>query len=127
MDRKYGFWCIGVARSHQRLSSLNSKCGNMYEYLATAQETLYAVTPVHTKGEYTLYHNSVAPGGEWAPVNGNPHFDRMAAWWSAKANGLTIFYKLPEHLSSYHKRWLEHRQELQTLVASESQRSAHRT
>jgi hypothetical protein len=110
-----------------RLSSLNSKRGNMYEYLATAQETLYAVTPVHTKEEYTLYHNSVAPGGEWAPVNGNPHFDRMAAWWSAKANGLTIFYKLPEHLSSYHKRWLEHRQELQTLVASESQRSAHRT
>ena len=97
----------------------------MYEYLAAAQEAWYAVALVHTKEEYTLCYNSVAPGGEWSPMNGNPHFDRMAAWWSAKGNGSTIFYKLQEPLSSYHKHWLECRQELQTLVASETQQSAH--
>ena len=92
-----------------------------------AQQTLYAVKPIHTKEEYTLYHNSVDPGGQWAPVHGNPHFERMATWWSAKVNGSTIFYKLPEHLLSYHKCWLECRQELQTLIASESQRLVHQT
>ena len=46
----------------------------------------------------------------------------MAAWWSGQADGKTIFYKLPEHLSTYHKKWLERRNISQSMVASEPMR-----
>ena len=46
----------------------------------------------------------------------------MAAWWSSQAHRQNVFYKLPEHLSTYYKKWMEKRKEMQSMVASELQR-----
>jgi hypothetical protein len=98
---------------------------NVYAYLAAAQKTRYAVTSVHTSEEFELFNKSVSVGGEWCPQHGTPNFDQMAIWWSSKANGKNIFYKLQEHLSSHHKTWLECRKRRETLVASQEQKRAH--
>ena len=49
----------------------------------------------------------------------------MATGWSSKADGKTIFYKLPEHLAIYHKKWVDRRNISQSIVASEPQRQPH--
>ena len=78
------------------LSKLKGKRNDVYTYLAAAQQTKYAVTPIHTKEEYMLYNDAVSHGGEeWCLQAGKPIFHKMATWWSGKANtGTTIFYKL---------------------------------
>jgi len=92
------------------LSKLKGKCNDVYSYLATAQHTKFTVTPLHTKEEFLLYNNTVSHGGEpWCLQAGKPTFHKMATWWSSKANGKTIFYKLPEHFAIYHKKWVDKR------------------
>jgi hypothetical protein len=108
------------------LSKLKGKRNDVYSYLSAAQQTKYAVTPMHTKEEFKQYNDTVSRGGvEWCPQAGKPNFQKMATWWSGKADGKHIFYKLPEHLSAYHKKWLERRNQSQSLVASEPQRQQH--
>jgi len=108
------------------LSKLKGKCNDVYTYLAAAQQTKFAVTPLHTKEEFTLYNKTVSCGGEgWCPQAGKPVFHKLATWWSSKADGKTIFYKLPEHLLAYHKKWTEGRNWSQSMVASEPQRQPH--
>lgn len=80
---------------------------------------------MHTEDEFNLFHNAVSPGGAWASAHGQPNFDQMAQWWSQKADGKLIFYKLREHLATYYKTWSEHRQEKQTIIASQPQRQPH--
>ena len=46
----------------------------------------------------------------------------MKAWWSAKADGKNIFYKMHEHLESHYKKWTEKKQEKENLVNSLSKR-----
>ena len=105
------------------LSKLKGTRADIYTYLASAQKTKFAVTPLHTNEEFALFNQPVNPGGVWSVSHQHlPHFDRMAAWWSSKSNGKTIFYKLPEYLAGYHKKWLNHRQVKESLVASELQR-----
>ena len=84
--------------------------------LAFAQQTKCAVIPLHTEDEFNLFHSAVSPGGEYAFAHGLPNFDQMVQWWSKKADGKTIFYKLQEHLAAYHKTWSQHRQEKQTML-----------
>ena len=110
-----------------QLSTLKGTRGDVYTYLAAAQNTKFAVTPFHTKEEFQLFHQAVSVGGEWCVPQRQPNFDNMASWWSAKTNGKTIFYKLPEYLSGHYKKWLAKRQEKETLVASEIQRRPHQT
>ena len=93
------------------LSKLTGRRKDVYGFLAHAQQTKYAVTPLHTKEEYDLFHKAVSVGGEWCPAHGKPNFEHMARWWSTKADGKNIFYKLSEHLSTYFKIWSERRQE----------------
>jgi hypothetical protein len=84
------------------------------------------VTPLHTKEEYALYTEVVAWGGEqWCPQSGKPVFHKFSTWWSSQANGINIFYKLPEHLSAHHKQWVESRNKSQALIATEPQRLQH--
>ena len=45
----------------------------------------------------------------------------MAYWWSAHADGKTVFYKLPEHLSTYYTKFSEKRQTRQTMIESQPQ------
>jgi hypothetical protein len=107
------------------LSKLTGKRKDIYAFLAMVQQTKYAVTPLHTEEEFNLFHNAVSPGGQWSSANGQPNFDRMAQWWSEKANRKTIFYKLCEHLAAHYKTWSEHHKEKQTILASQPQRRAH--
>ena len=80
---------------------------DVYSYLAAVQHTKFAVTPLHTKEEYALYTEVVVRGGEkWCSQSGKPVFHKFATWWSSQANGINIFYKLPEHLSAHHKQWV---------------------
>jgi len=103
-------------------SRLKGKRKDVYSYLAAAQHVRFAVTPVHTKNEKQLFHQVISIGGEWSCSKGLPKFDQMAAWWSGKADGILIFYKLPEYLATYYKTWLENRQAVHTMVASSAQR-----
>ena len=105
------------------LSKLKGKRNHVYSYLAAAQGTKFAVTPVHTKDEFKLYNKEVSHGGEeWCPNAGKPVFHKLATWWSSKADGKTIFYKLPEHLAVYHKKWVDRRNRSQSMISSEPQR-----
>ena len=117
---------MNVYPSTLHLSKLKGKRNDVYSYLAAAQHTKFAVTPLHTKEEYALYTKVVARGGEqWCPQSGKPVFHKLATWWSSQANGINIFYKLPEHLSAHHKQWVESRNKSQALIASEQQRLQH--
>jgi hypothetical protein len=108
------------------LSKLKGRHSDVYCYLATAQQTRFAVTPLHTEDEFKLYNDTVSRGGEeWCPQAGKPIFHKMSAWWSSKADGKTIFYKLPEHLTAYHKKWVDRRNQSQSMIASEPQRQQH--
>ena len=73
-----------------------------------------------------MHNDTVSCGGvEWCSHAGKPVFHKLATWWSGKADGKHIFYKLPEHLLVYHKKWLEWKNQSQSLVASEPQRQHH--
>ena len=93
--------------------------------MAHAQNTKYAVTPLHTTEEYDLFHKAVSVGGEWCPSQGKPNFELMARWWSSKADGKHIFYKLSEHLSTYYKIWSDQHQKTQSMIMSKPQRQVH--
>ena len=51
----------------------------------------------------------------------NPQFEKMAYWWSARADGKAVFYKMPEHLSTYYTKFSERRQTKQTMIESQPQ------
>ena len=95
-------------RLHQ--SALSGKRTNLYTYLATAQKTKYTVVPIHTEEEFQLFNSSVSLNGNWFSPNGTPDFEGMAAWWTAKADGKNIFYKMHEHLESHYKKWTDKKQ-----------------
>ncbi|KAF8659808.1 hypothetical protein AX14_007516, partial [Amanita brunnescens Koide BX004] len=114
-----------VHLTNLHLSKLHGKQNDVYAFLANAQGTKYAVAPIHTKDEFDLFNSSVSVGGPMCPARGLPNFDKMACWWSTKADGKTIFYKLREHLAAHYKVWTQCRQEKQTMVASQSVRQAN--
>ncbi|KAJ7637248.1 hypothetical protein DFH06DRAFT_1433264, partial [Mycena polygramma] len=96
------------------LVNLRGARTNRYEFLAAAQDTKFALVPVHTNEEYSLFNRAARSGGESAASNGPPNFNEMAKWWSGKVNGKNIFYKLPEQLQSHYKVWTAVRDELTT-------------
>jgi len=48
---------------------------------------------------------SISLHGDWFSPAQDPDFEAMAAWWSGKAEGKTIFYKMHEHLQNHYKKW----------------------
>ncbi|KAJ7291952.1 hypothetical protein C8J57DRAFT_1458569 [Mycena rebaudengoi] len=109
------------------LSTLKAKRDNIYAYLAHAQKTKFAVTPVHTQDEFDLYHTAMTPGGDFFSLQGKVNFDRMATWWSTQADGKKIFYKLKEDLESHHKVWEGLRRSQDSLLSSREQRRPNRS
>ncbi|KAJ7247258.1 hypothetical protein C8J57DRAFT_1523038 [Mycena rebaudengoi] len=103
-----------------RLSGARS---DRYEYLASAQNTKFAVVPIHTDAEYALFNRTLRAGGKFAPASGSPDFKGMARWWSEKANGKTIFYKLPEQLQAHFKTWTAARDEITTMHITAPERA----
>ena len=57
-----------------QLSTLDGKRTDIYNYLSAAQKTKYAVTPIHTREKYILFHNSVSIGGQWFSSTGVSNF-----------------------------------------------------
>jgi len=109
------------------LSYLSGSRKDVYSYLAAAQSTKYAVVPIHTEEEKRLFCIAIGPGGPWAAARGQPKFDEMVAWWSDKADGKTIFYKLYEHLVTHYKIHKDYEEQRNTLVSSRDQRHANET
>ncbi|KIK69404.1 hypothetical protein GYMLUDRAFT_237207 [Collybiopsis luxurians FD-317 M1] len=104
---------------------LSGKRKDTYTYLAQAQNTRFAVMPLHTEEEMKLFHKAVSVGGEWCPTNKSaPKFDEMITWWSEKALGTQnrIFYKLREHLESAWAVWKSHQDTHSSLIPSVEQR-----
>jgi hypothetical protein len=72
---------MNVYPSKLHPSKLEGRQDGVYSYLAAAQHTKFAVTPLHTKEEYALYTDVVAQGGEqWCPQSGKPVFHKFATW-----------------------------------------------
>jgi hypothetical protein len=57
---------------------LKGKQNDAYTYLAAAQKTLFAVTPLHTKNEFQLFKDSVKNDGPFCASRGQPNFHQMA-------------------------------------------------
>jgi hypothetical protein len=109
----------GPARSETEINplplvNLSGARTNRYDFLATAQDTKFALVPIHTNEEYALFNKAVRPGGKFAASNGPPDFKEMAKWWSGKVNGKKIFFKIPEHLQNHYKVWNAARDEMTT-------------
>ncbi len=103
------------------LSRLSGSRKNIFTFLAHAQNTKYAVVPIYTKSESDMFFKEVSPGGAWLSKDKQPDFAQMAYWWSEKANGTTIFYKLPEHLALHFTVHKNHLFQTETMVASKEQ------
>jgi hypothetical protein len=52
----------------------------------------------------------------------DPDFEAMAAWWSGKADGKTIFYKMHEHLENNYKKWTGKKRENENMMNSLNKR-----
>ena len=75
-----------------------------HQYLATQQNTLVAVLPVHTKAERALFKSLVAdPKGLFAKER-MPSWEAVAAQWSELVDGQDIFYKVSITESIIHVR-----------------------
>ncbi|KAJ7936744.1 hypothetical protein B0H13DRAFT_2303452 [Mycena leptocephala] len=99
------------------LSGARTDC---YGYLASVQDTKFALVPMHTNEEYRLFNKKVR---EFMDTDGQPNFKVMAIWWSTQVNGKTIFFKIPEHLQAHFKTWTAIRSEITTLHATVEQRA----
>jgi len=104
------------------LASLRGKRTNIYEYLAAAQRTKFAVVPMHTAQEFQLFNTSVSLHGDWFSPAQDPDFEAMAAWWSGKADGKTIFYKMHKHLENHYKKWTGKKRETENMMNSINKR-----
>ncbi|SCZ97941.1 BZ3500_MvSof-1268-A1-R1_Chr3-3g06472 [Microbotryum saponariae] len=74
-----------------------------HTWLAKRQGTRFAVLHVHTPTERALYkhilsHLELSTSRDQRAI-------RIAERWNAYANGIDIFYKMPEHISSWESRW----------------------
>jgi hypothetical protein len=74
---------------------------NSYESLSTPQRTLYAVVPVHTKQEILLLKNFLKKHAVLLNTTNPKESIKFAELWNSEANGISIFYKSPEHLRHY--------------------------
>ncbi|THH17937.1 hypothetical protein EUX98_g9038 [Antrodiella citrinella] len=85
----------------------------LHFFLAKLQNTRVAVVPVHTSSERSLFrlmmkeHSDVKCFG----AREQPNWVMFTTAWANRCDGIQIFYKLPEHLKAYYQRWLERRNE----------------
>ena len=68
-------------------------------------EEKIAVFPMHSAQEFQLFNTSVSLHGDWFSPAQDPDFEAMSAWWSGKADGKTMFYKIHEHLENHYRKW----------------------
>jgi hypothetical protein len=99
MKQKYGmdnFQEIEVATKRAKRAIVKSPNG--YVYVASKQQTKYAVVGVHTIEEKILFSKLMADSKR-------TNLKQMTLEFNKRADGKTIFYKLPDHLGSHLKAW----------------------
>lgn len=69
-----------------------------YRYLASQQNTQFAVLPVHTGAEKQVWTALMQASPEYQAAN--PNWTRCAAIWNESADGTTIYYKVIHMLSN---------------------------
>jgi hypothetical protein len=102
------------------LVNLSGARTDRYGYLASAQDTKFALVPIHTNEEYRLFNQEVR---RFMDTSGQPDFKQMTKWWSTQVDGKKIFYKIPEHLQNHFKTWNAMRSEIKTLHGTTEQRA----
>jgi hypothetical protein len=61
--------------------TLETKRVNRYHFLARAQKTKYAVTPMHTDKEFMLFNKELGIGGKFFTLgSGQPNWHKIAQW-----------------------------------------------
>lgn len=78
-----------------------------YVYVAKMQRSKFAVVAVHTLDEIFLFNNLLT---DWKNSNTNNkgnneitiNYEAFALKWNMIANGVSIFYKTPEHIEKYY-------------------------
>ncbi|KAJ7661811.1 hypothetical protein B0H17DRAFT_1144535 [Mycena rosella] len=86
-------------------------------------DTKFAVTPIHTNEEHSLFNKALRPSSAFSAATGAPNFNLMAKWWSERVDGKKIFFKLPEHFQAHFKTWNALRTELTTMQLTERNRA----
>lgn len=116
------------------LTRLSTKPTNLYQYLQLRQRVLYAVLPVHTHMEYSTFKAHIndphfRKGGKTYPPHEqwkNIDFHKFAQFWNVLVHGQSrtvtesnqrLYYKLPLHLETHHKKSLLWKSELSTLAS----------
>lgn len=96
-----------------------SQCSSMYKFLAQSQGTLYAVTAVHTNEEINLYDYIIKNRRDdvyTSSEKDSPDFNLFARIWSEYCTERTsVFYKTPEHISSYYNKMEDRKKYFETV------------
>ena len=104
----YLFLPVGSTAKHKR---------ERYQYLKQRQGTYHAVTPVHTHDEFKKYRYMMRDGDGHRRIT-VLGWDEFARQWNASSryedtgkevDGITVFYKTPEHLKAHHSVWSDRR------------------
>ncbi|KAG6894804.1 hypothetical protein C0992_004572, partial [Termitomyces sp. T32_za158] len=90
-----------------------------HDYLAQRQNTRMAILPIHTQHERGLFRLLMAKSDGPFSGRSEPNWICLAEEWNGHANGSTIFYKLPEHLKTYWKKWQENVNEKNSISINE--------
>ena len=90
-------------------SHANTDVPPSISFVQARQHTRYAVLPIHTSEERSLFRTLVAASFENVPTN-NISWTEVAKQWNAQSSidGKNIFYKYPEYLRSWHRKWVEY-------------------
>ncbi|KAI7872241.1 uncharacterized protein EV154DRAFT_570498 [Mucor mucedo] len=82
-----------------QLPSTKRVRNNRFEYIARKQQAKFAIVPVHSNDEKAIFENMLSCNYESST---EPDWSHFASHWNTSADGVSIFYKTPKHLKSYH-------------------------
>ncbi|KAG0702960.1 hypothetical protein DFH29DRAFT_998915 [Suillus ampliporus] len=88
-----------------------------YEHLGWMQGTRFAVLPVHSREERALFQ-AYAESSLLFSGPQQPDFVALASHMNAHADGVHVFYKLPKHMRTHYKAWLDFSNEKSSVTLS---------
>lgn len=101
----------------RQIGSTTREKHHRYKYVSRYQNAKFAVIAIHTLEEIFQFIQMITQN---CSSNKVPHFDQLAKEWNTKANGITIFYKTPEHIEKYYNHWKEQETAKNTKVIHET-------
>ncbi|KAG2103735.1 uncharacterized protein F5147DRAFT_775862 [Suillus discolor] len=88
-----------------------------YVHLSQMQVTRFAVLPVHSCEERALFQAYAESSPMFAGPQ-QPDFVALASLMNGHADGTHIFYKLPEHIKTHYKTWLDYSNKKSSVTLS---------